>query len=70
MANVKTELTAERRELIAQLLADATAAQDVFWEALSALESEIGDCDELGTADLSNYDVDLILELAEGEDNG
>lgn len=57
-------LTKARRAEIEQLLADARAAQDLFWDALHDLEAEIGYCDGIADEDFQNHDVDSILGFA------
>ena len=60
-------MTAKRRLVIERLLSRASAAQTEFWNALSALEREVGDLDGIG--DLGMYDADSILGYVE-EHNG
>jgi hypothetical protein len=53
------------RELIEELLSTAKERQNLYWDALGALESAL-DCEIAGET-VSTHDVDGLIALAEGE---
>lgn len=63
------ELTNEQRALIQQALTTAQEAQTTFWASLAALERALGvDVDGLDTRDLSEDDIDTIIDLADSDE--
>lgn len=57
------------RATIEILLQEAAVAQGLFWDALHALETELGVELELDNDDLSNHDIDSLIALTEGDDD-
>jgi hypothetical protein len=58
-------LTKAKRARIQALLTTAQETQTEFWDALRALEHEVGDLDDIGTTDLEMHTVDSIVGFAE-----